>query len=169
MVRPSVKTTHVLRVGLTVVIAFAVTTVKADQGLGGPPQDYRAGVLSAEFPYESKYIEVLGSKMHYIDQGQGDVFLFLHGNPTYGVLEFGRTRPIFQLEGCQAAKDEARRSRLEKAFSVRLFNQGGLTHEDAPTKSPERYQDSSSPFYLPTSGVLSPLRQARPSMEPDRD
>ncbi len=86
MARPSVKTTNVLRVGLTVVTALAVTTVKADEGPSGPPQDYRAGVLSAEFPYESKYIEVLGSKMHYIDQGQGDVFLFLHGNPTSSYL-----------------------------------------------------------------------------------
>ncbi|MCH8151893.1 MAG: haloalkane dehalogenase [Planctomycetes bacterium] len=86
MARPSIKTTNVLRVGLTVVTAFALTTVKAQEGPSTPPQDYRAGVLSAEFPYESKYIEVLGSKMHYIDQGQGDVFLFLHGNPTSSYL-----------------------------------------------------------------------------------
>ena len=87
MAGPSVNTTNVLRIGLTLVIAFVVTTVKADQEPSlAPLQDYRAGVLSAEFPYESKYIEVLGSKMHYIDQGQGDVFLFLHGNPTSSYL-----------------------------------------------------------------------------------
>ena len=86
MTGPSVKTTNALRVGLAVLTTFAVTTVKADQGASGPTQDYRAGVLSAEFPYESKYIEILGSKMHYIDQGQGDVFLFLHGNPTSSYL-----------------------------------------------------------------------------------
>jgi haloalkane dehalogenase len=86
MAAPSVKPTNVLRVGLAVLTAFAVTTVKAEQGTSGPSQDYRAGVLSAEFPYESKYIEILGSKMHYIDQGQGDVFLFLHGNPTSSYL-----------------------------------------------------------------------------------
>ena len=80
MTKPSAKTANALRVGLAVVTAFAVTSVKADEGPSGLPQDYRAGVLSAEFPYESKYIEVLGSNMHYIDQGQGDVFL--HGNST---------------------------------------------------------------------------------------
>ncbi len=37
----------------TVMTAFAVTTVKADIGPSGLPQDYRAGVLSAEFAYES--------------------------------------------------------------------------------------------------------------------
>src|SRR5919106_1156383 len=38
--------------------------------------------ISAEFPFESHYVEVLGSKMHYIDEGAGDPILFIHGNPT---------------------------------------------------------------------------------------
>jgi len=42
--------------------------------------------ISAEFPFESKYVEVLGSKMHYIDEGEGDPILFLHGNPTSSYL-----------------------------------------------------------------------------------
>ncbi len=37
--------------------------------------------ISAEFPFKSNYVQVLGSNMHYIDQGEGDVVLFLHGNP----------------------------------------------------------------------------------------
>lgn len=42
--------------------------------------------ISADFPFESKYLEVLGSKMHYIDIGQGEPILFLHGNPTSSYL-----------------------------------------------------------------------------------
>ena len=38
--------------------------------------------ISAEFPFESKYIEIDGSRMHYIEEGEGDPILFLHGNPT---------------------------------------------------------------------------------------
>lgn len=38
--------------------------------------------ISADFPYQSNYIEVNGSKMHYIDEGQGEPMLFLHGIPT---------------------------------------------------------------------------------------
>lgn len=38
--------------------------------------------ISAEFPFESRYVTVHGSKMHYIDEGSGDPVLFLHGNPT---------------------------------------------------------------------------------------
>ncbi|MEO0432377.1 MAG: haloalkane dehalogenase [Cyanobacteria bacterium J06656_5] len=42
--------------------------------------------ISSEFPYESKYLDVLGSKIHYIDKGEGDLILFLHGNPTCNYL-----------------------------------------------------------------------------------
>lgn len=42
--------------------------------------------ISADFPFESKYIEVEGSQMHYIDEGAGDPVLFLHGNPTSSYL-----------------------------------------------------------------------------------
>ena len=42
--------------------------------------------ISADFPFESKFIEVHGSQMHYIDEGKGDPILFLHGNPTSSYL-----------------------------------------------------------------------------------
>jgi len=42
--------------------------------------------ISSEFPFESKYLEVKGSKMHYVDVGKGDPILFLHGNPTSSYL-----------------------------------------------------------------------------------
>jgi haloalkane dehalogenase len=42
--------------------------------------------ISAEFPFESKFVNVNGSQMHYIDEGEGDPILFLHGNPTSSYL-----------------------------------------------------------------------------------
>ncbi len=42
--------------------------------------------ISAAFPFESKFLEVRGSKMHYVEQGEGDPILFLHGNPTSSYL-----------------------------------------------------------------------------------
>ena len=42
--------------------------------------------ISAEFPYESRFIEVNGSKMHYVEEGEGDPILLLHGNPTSSYL-----------------------------------------------------------------------------------
>jgi haloalkane dehalogenase len=42
--------------------------------------------ISPEFPFESRFVEVLGSRMHYVDEGEGDPILFLHGNPTSSYL-----------------------------------------------------------------------------------
>jgi len=42
--------------------------------------------ISPDFPYESRYVEVHGSKIHYIEEGTGDPILFLHGNPTSSYL-----------------------------------------------------------------------------------
>ncbi len=38
--------------------------------------------IGQDFNFESKYIEVHGSQMHYVDEGEGDVLLLVHGNPT---------------------------------------------------------------------------------------
>jgi len=42
--------------------------------------------ISSEFPFKSKYIDIYGSNIHYIDEGSGDPILFLHGNPTSSYL-----------------------------------------------------------------------------------
>jgi len=42
--------------------------------------------ISAVFNFESKYIDIEGSKIHYVDVGSGDPILFLHGNPTSSYL-----------------------------------------------------------------------------------
>ena len=46
-----------------------------------PPMD-----ISSDFPYESNYVDILGSRMHYVDKGDGDPILFLHGQPTSSYL-----------------------------------------------------------------------------------
>ena len=36
------------------------------------------------FPFQSRFLEVLpGASMHYVDEGAGDVILFVHGTPTW--------------------------------------------------------------------------------------
>jgi len=42
--------------------------------------------ISEDFPFESKFIEVKESKIHYIEEGDGDPILFLHGAPTSNFL-----------------------------------------------------------------------------------
>ena len=42
--------------------------------------------ISSDFPFESKHLDIYGSKIHYIEEGEGDPILFLHGNPTSNYL-----------------------------------------------------------------------------------
>ena len=38
------------------------------------------------FPYEPRYVEINGARVHYIDEGSGEVILCLHGEPTWSYL-----------------------------------------------------------------------------------
>lgn len=38
------------------------------------------------FPFASRYVDVLGSKMHYVEAGEGKPILFIHGNPASSYL-----------------------------------------------------------------------------------
>ncbi|MFQ5416843.1 MAG: haloalkane dehalogenase [Myxococcota bacterium] len=46
----------------------------------------REANISPDFPFEPHYADVLGSRMHYVDEGEGDPILFLHGQPTSSYL-----------------------------------------------------------------------------------
>jgi haloalkane dehalogenase len=39
-----------------------------------------------DFPYEPRYVEINGARVHYIDEGSGEVILCLHGEPTWSSL-----------------------------------------------------------------------------------
>ncbi|MCX6044753.1 MAG: haloalkane dehalogenase [Chloroflexi bacterium] len=39
-------------------------------------------MISAAFPYQKQVQRILGLEMAYVDEGQGDPIVFLHGNPT---------------------------------------------------------------------------------------
>lgn len=41
--------------------------------------------ISSGYPFNSQYVTVNGSKLHYIEEGQGDI-LFLHGIPSWSYL-----------------------------------------------------------------------------------
>ena len=43
-------------------------------------------MISATFPYQKKRQRVLGLEMAYVDEGQGDPIVFLHGNPTFSYI-----------------------------------------------------------------------------------
>ena len=45
-----------------------------------------AEAISAAFPYDKAFVEVAGSRLAYVDEGEGPVVLFVHGNPTSSYL-----------------------------------------------------------------------------------
>jgi len=38
------------------------------------------------FPFESKFVDLNGSTVHYVDEGEGPLLLMLHGNPIWSFL-----------------------------------------------------------------------------------
>ena len=59
--------------------------------------------VSAElFPYESRFLDLDGCRLHYIDEGRGPVLLMLHGNPTWSFLYRHLVRRLSRRFRCVA-------------------------------------------------------------------
>lgn len=53
--------------------------------------------ISAEMPYQKQFKTVSGKQMAYVDVGEGDPLVFLHGNPTSSYLWRNVMRPLEDL------------------------------------------------------------------------
>ena len=42
--------------------------------------------FSGSYPFKPNYLDIGGFKMHYVDQGEGEPVVMLHGDPTWGYL-----------------------------------------------------------------------------------
>jgi haloalkane dehalogenase len=40
----------------------------------------------SDYPYQPNYVSINGARVHYIDEGEGEVILCLHGEPTWSYL-----------------------------------------------------------------------------------
>lgn len=54
--------------------------IKSHETISPPAQ------LAEKWPYRPRFKQVNGWRMHYIDEGEGEPILLLHGNPTWGYL-----------------------------------------------------------------------------------
>lgn len=72
----------VLLVVSAVIISMKATTIIP---IIAPKVDSEENI-SHEFNFQSHYASVLGSKIHYIDEGKGDIVILVHGNPTSSYL-----------------------------------------------------------------------------------
>jgi haloalkane dehalogenase len=57
---------------------------RAQARYDGPPCSMlsRAG-FESEYPFPSKFFDLDGVRYHYVDEGQGEILLCVHGNPTW--------------------------------------------------------------------------------------
>ena len=53
------------------------------------------------FPYSPRFIEIGGMRVHYVDEGQGETILCLHGEPTWAFL-YRKMIPLFVGAGKRA-------------------------------------------------------------------
>jgi len=51
-----------------------------------------------DFPYSPRFVEINGLRIHYVDEGQGETILCLHGEPTWSFL-YRKMIPLFVQAG----------------------------------------------------------------------
>lgn len=54
--------------------------------IGEGTAEQRLGLAPGSFPFESRYVEAGGARLHYVDEGAGPVLLMVHGNPTWSFV-----------------------------------------------------------------------------------
>src|SRR3954447_12229815 len=55
-----------------------------------------------DFPFEPHYLDQDGLRMHYLDEGEGDPVLLLHGEPTWSFLYRKMIPPLTRVARCVA-------------------------------------------------------------------
>lgn len=63
------------RFSLLLILTFISFTMMA--------QTQETWVDTSEYPFKPHYFELEGAKMHYVDEGEGPVLLFVHGTPSW--------------------------------------------------------------------------------------
>lgn len=58
----------------------------AESGLGTDNPSRPAWISGEVFPFRSRFIEIAGARLHYIDEGSGPTLLFLHGSPMWSFM-----------------------------------------------------------------------------------
>jgi haloalkane dehalogenase len=66
---------------ISIVLYYLKSSHREEHDMGRP-----AWVDDELFPFESRFIDIDGHTMHYVDEGSGPTLLLLHGNPTWSFV-----------------------------------------------------------------------------------
>lgn len=78
------NTKKIKLLGLLLVTFFATSCANIIPMMA-PSVDHEENI-SPDFNYKSQFMSINGEKIHYVDEGQGDVVILVHGNPTSSYL-----------------------------------------------------------------------------------
>jgi haloalkane dehalogenase len=70
--------------------------------LSKPAVRERAWLDPALYPFVSRYIEIDGQRLHYLDEGEGEVVLFVHGTPSWSFEWREQIKQLSQHQRCIA-------------------------------------------------------------------
>jgi len=74
-----------------------------------------------DFPYPPHYLEIEGARIHYLDQGQGEVVLCLHGEPSWSFL-YRKMIPILTAQHRVVAPDFIGFGRSDKYTEIKEYS-----------------------------------------------
>jgi haloalkane dehalogenase len=74
-----------------------------------------------EFPFEPHYVEINGLRIHYLDEGQGELILCLHGEPSWSYL-YRKMIPVLSLKQRALAMDFAGFGRSDKPVDKEAYS-----------------------------------------------
>jgi haloalkane dehalogenase len=103
-------------------------TAQSDSALPAPSRD--------RWPYAPHYANVNGWRMHYVDEGEGDPVVLLHGNPTWGFLYRDVIAPLVGSGHRVIVPDMIGFGLSEKPTREQAHCLDG--HPRSPTRAPER-------------------------------
>ena len=75
----------------------------------------------SDFPYEPKYAEIEGLRIAYVESGEGDPILMLHGEPTWGYL-YRHMIPPLAVVGRAIAPDLIGFGRSDKPVAANAYS-----------------------------------------------
>jgi len=74
-----------------------------------------------DFPYPPHYLEIEGVRIHYLDEGQGEVVLCLHGEPSWSFL-YRKMIPILTAQPRVVAPDFIGFGRSDKYTEIKEYS-----------------------------------------------
>jgi len=116
-----------------------------------------------DFPFQPNYIEIGGMRVHYVDEGSGEVILCLHGEPTWSYL-YRKMIPILSGKHRTVAPDFIGFGRSDKYTEVGEYTY--KMHRDTMIRFIEKMDLNNITIVVQDWGGLMGLRVV--SMIPER-